>query len=327
MQEPGPRSVARVGDFARDGARIDVPGNAVASTPLISGKLIHEDLRHGLAVHGSDVVEERAFTVESSIHGGLSCVFFLRGTVDASVGGRPIPLGRDAGQRVRTALLMNADPASFVRRTPVRQRVEHLVVTASPEWLEADRDELWGTAAGRRYLHDPLRTDPWEPTARVASLVSEILAPREPPALRRLHAEARAVEIVAEALAHAISAAAPAPSSPQDRRRRLLDRARGCIESSSEEALSIGGIAREVGMSVSGLQQLFREELGCGVYTFIRLTRLDRAHRALADDLVSVAEASRIAGYASPANFATAFRRRYGTTPRQLRGPASRRAT
>jgi len=222
---------------------------------------------------------------------------------------------------------MNAEAAAFVRRTPVRQRVEHLVITVSPEWLETDREELWGTVAGRGYLRDPLKADPWQPSQRVATLASEILASREAPVLRRLHAEARAVEIVAEALAHAISGAAPAAASPRDRRRRLLDRARGCIESSPEDALSIGGIAREVGVSVSSLQQLFRDELGCGVYTFIRLTRLDRARRALADDLVSVADASRIAGYASPANFATAFRRRYGATPRQVRVSGSSRGT
>ncbi|WP_083918338.1 helix-turn-helix domain-containing protein [Mesorhizobium metallidurans] len=43
---------------------------------------------------------------------------------------------------------------------------------------------------------------------------------------------------------------------------------------------------------------------------------MERAFAALRSGEASVQRSSDIAGYASPANFATAFRRRFGLTPR-----------
>jgi AraC-like DNA-binding protein len=52
---------------------------------------------------------------------------------------------------------------------------------------------------------------------------------------------------------------------------------------------------------------------GRSVFEYIRL---ERAFAALRSGEASVQHASDLAGYASPANFATAFRRRFGLTPR-----------
>lgn len=51
-----------------------------------------------------------------------------------------------------------------------------------------------------------------------------------------------------------------------------------------------------------------------------RALRLDRAMRGFREDRTWVSEAARRTGYDHPANFATAFSRRYGLKPSEVRG-------
>lgn len=61
---------------------------------------------------------------------------------------------------------------------------------------------------------------------------------------------------------------------------------------------------------------------GTTVFDYLRRNRLLRARDALERDRCSIIAAAELAGYTSPANFATAYRRQFGMTPRQSRmGP------
>lgn len=77
-------------------------------------------------------------------------------------------------------------------------------------------------------------------------------------------------------------------------------------------------IARAAGVSASGLQRLFRVSENQSIFEYVRMLRLERAFAALSSGEVTVQEASAIAGYSSAANFSTAFRRQFGTTPRDI---------
>ncbi|WP_086998655.1 helix-turn-helix domain-containing protein [Rhizobium sullae] len=46
--------------------------------------------------------------------------------------------------------------------------------------------------------------------------------------------------------------------------------------------------------------------------------RLDNAHAAVTTGAMNIQEASALGGYNSPANFSTAFKRRFGITPRSV---------
>ena len=80
----------RVRDFLRhDGIVLDSPDDQLSmEDTLLKGVFLHKELRSGLTLHVSDVTEERAFTATSLIHEGLSCIFFLDGEVDLSIGDR-----------------------------------------------------------------------------------------------------------------------------------------------------------------------------------------------------------------------------------------------
>ncbi|MNW09377.1 DNA-binding transcriptional regulator GadX [compost metagenome] len=59
---------------------------------------------------------------------------------------------------------------------------------------------------------------------------------------------------------------------------------------------------------------------GTTVFDFVRESRLQRARQALERDGFSVAQAALVAGYNSAANFATAYRKRFGMPPKLARG-------
>ena len=67
------------------------------------------------------------------------------------------------------------------------------------------------------------------------------------------------------------------------------------------------------------LQRQFRAVFGTTVFDYLRECRLLRARRALEHDGVTVGQAAMVAGYTSAANFATAYRRRFGMPPKLAR--------
>ncbi|MES0879231.1 AraC family transcriptional regulator [Roseibium sp. SCP14] len=98
-----------------------------------------------------------------------------------------------------------------------------------------------------------------------------------------------------------------------------MERVRDFIMDNLHEDFHIEDIARQTGTSVRSLQRKFKDFYGETVFEFVRNARLERAREALLRDHISVSDASLVAGYASPAAFATAFRKRFGEVPRRMR--------
>src|SRR5690606_1481605 len=96
----------------------------------------------------------------------------------------------------------------------------------------------------------------------------------------------------------------------------LLRRAVDYIRSRQDSWPTVEEIARQAGTSASGLQRLFRAGLDTSVVDFVRNLRLDWAREELFAGR-TVQEAATVPGYASPANFSTAFKRRFGHSPRE----------
>ncbi len=314
----------RVRDFmARDGVVLDSPDDRLAAEDtLIEGRLLHQELRSGLFLHGGDVVEERMFTVTSHLKEGLSCIIFLDGQVDLDIGDRHFEFKGDPKSAMRGSAIMSVNSESFRRVSRGRQHVRHLVVSATPEWFDRDGlEEMQDTRLADRFLKDHLAHQAWTLTPRVIDLVQQVMAPSGlSPALHKLYLEGRAIEIVLETLAAVTQSGRKLSSGDGMARQDIvrLQRAKELIDSRPGGSLSVEVIARAAGISASGLQRLFRQAEGASVFEYIRDRRLERAFLALQAGEVTVQGASDIAGYTSPANFATAFRRRFGVTPRGI---------
>lgn len=322
--EPSNRSRRfQVRDFLRtEGVTVASPHDQLSpDDTLIYGNFLHAELRPGLVLHCSDVLEERAFTATSVLREGLSCIFFLDGNVDLQIGDRSYAFAGPRGA-VTGATIMNARPERFQRSSRRRQHLRHLVVSASPEWLDLDgMQNVHEPSRGREFLKDHLTDHRWELTPRAIELVQQVLAPSPlMPQLHNLYLEGRAVELVAESLAAAMRAdRAINDGTILTRPERIrLQRAIDIILANLEAPLSVDMIARKAGTSASGLQKLFHQAEGKSIFEYVRGERLARACDALKSGEATIKEASVLAGYTSPANFATAFRKRFGTTPRRV---------
>ncbi len=87
--------------------------------------------------------------------------------------------------------------------------------------------------------------------------------------------------------------------------------------------VTLADIAGECGLSLRYLHDLFRED-GRTAWEYLRCERLQRA-RHLLENLpdLRITDVSMSCGFSSPSQFATAFRRAYGISPRDTRLPHS----
>ncbi len=96
-------------------------------------------------------------------------------------------------------------------------------------------------------------------------------------------------------------------------RMRLID---DCLE--ADPGASIASLAGQCGISARHLARAFRTSTGRSLGDYIAGHRLAVARRLLASG-ASVKHTAFATGFAAPTNFATAFRRATGMTPRQYR--------
>ncbi len=99
---------------------------------------------------------------------------------------------------------------------------------------------------------------------------------------------------------------------------RLRDPVRTAVDyilDNLAQPLTVDALAAQVCLSPSAFSRVFRETTGSSPYQYVKVARLDRACRLLAEHSPSVAEVSQSVGYGSVSHFIKEFRSRFGTTP------------
>ncbi|ANR78846.1 AraC family transcriptional regulator [Kosakonia sacchari] len=111
----------------------------------------------------------------------------------------------------------------------------------------------------------------------------------------------------------------------QERRRPVqcgaqqrLENVRRLLEQHPEKEYTLAALAQLAAMSASSLRVKFRQAYGHSVFDYLRDCRLELARRYLAEGY-SVQQAAWMSGYQHATNFSTAFRRRYGMAPSEIR--------
>lgn len=77
-------------------------------------------------------------------------------------------------------------------------------------------------------------------------------------------------------------------------------------------------LARDAGISISALKSKFHAVMGQSVFAFLREQRLMRARKGLESEGWTVKQAAYYVGYQHPSNFSTAYRRKFGRSPRDV---------
>lgn len=296
--------------------RIDL--GLAPETPVLLGLCHGERLRPGLMVHCADVHDLHDLTIQSVEQGeSLNLALVLGGDVDVSFGSSRLHLNAGvAGRQPQAAFVPLSEPELFVRHSWRGKRERKVSIGISREWLATSCPE--GDAGYAALFERHLAVERWTPTPRAVALAEQLIRPSDdPPLLRKLHQESRAIELLAEALRQ-LANLPPQPVLQPRERRRAAD-VRDLLDGGEADDMSLEEIARQAGTNASSLQKQFRALCGMSVFEYLRRARLLRARLALEREGRPIVEAAGIAGYTSPANFATAYRRAFGITPSQSR--------
>lgn len=99
----------------------------------------------------------------------------------------------------------------------------------------------------------------------------------------------------------------------------MVERCCAFMEEHIASSISIRSLARKFNTNHNTLNEMFKREMGLPPLTWQRKLRMERAAHQLrlTDAPINIIAADH--GYEAPANFTTAFRRHFGTTPHQYR--------
>ncbi|WP_419799298.1 MAG: helix-turn-helix domain-containing protein [Terasakiella sp.] len=297
----------------------NVPEPSAQNHTILKGRINSRDCCSRLNVHATDSEEVRDYTAKAYLQPAVTFSIILKGRIEGMMGDTPFILEADSRP---TGYLWSMNTPMLWTRSIKKDMYVRKVNISLP------RDGLLGQLAGqkqddplnfyvRQLLTGPLQIHQWQPSKRAISLAEQIVQPVcRFPLLDQLYMESRALEIVSEALEsmvkqnHTVDVAACASKAQS---------IRDYIEEHLNEDLTLSHISCAIGMAVNSTQRMFKATFDMTVMDYIRERRLEIAKTAMVQDGLTIAQAAYLAGYNSPANFSTAFKRVYGISPSSLR--------
>lgn len=297
----------------------DLPLDSAA----LRGRYQMTRLRSGLTLHATDASDMHDLTTQLVHAEGVTISLFLDGMADVTLGDRRFLLGPAAtGGAIEGVMIARGEPDLFRRRGRQGMHVRKVNVSLPFDWLDGEGlEDIAGHGAVRALVRDHLSSARFRPSARLLALAEQVLRPPAHGALlTALHLESRVLEIAAEALG--LLGQDPPKSEPSGllpREQRRMWEVHDFLEARLDSDFTLEDVARAAGMSANRLQRLFRAAFGMTVFEYVRSRKLEGARQALQEEGLSVSEAAYRAGYTSSANFATAFRRAFGVSPKEMR--------
>jgi len=97
-----------------------------------------------------------------------------------------------------------------------------------------------------------------------------------------------------------------------------IKKAKTIIISNLAEAPSLNNLAKMVGLNVKALKEGFKTLYGKPVITYLFHYRMEEARKMLELGTFNVSEVAPLVGYSSSSHFITAFKRKYGVTPKHF---------
>jgi len=148
---------------------------------------------------------------------------------------------------------------------------------------------------------------------RIQAIAAEILSPALDGQAAKLLMSAQATEVLARGM-FALRRNTEL-SNPVDHKRVRLQATKEMMDADLRYPWSIAELARRAGASRRSFNLRFRAAYGVSAIDYLRTRRLEVAREALVYQNMTVTEAADLVGYTNPANFATAFRKHFGSVP------------
>ncbi|WP_078084726.1 AraC family transcriptional regulator [Microbulbifer mangrovi] len=321
-----PHQVIKVEDFRqRPGVELKLTDASISpQSILMQGHFHQRALGEGLVIRFGDSREECAYTATAKLEAGLYCIIFLRGDIEIHVANCRHRFNEPSVENTAKKMLAihSQSPQSMQRISRHPQQVRYLSIAASDRWLESrfsdgqrplgnDQLESLRFFSERLSRHKQLLV--WEIIRQLNTVTQSNPLLLESKVIELLASTTATTELSTPALANR-----PQLTGATTRELQCFQRARTMIQLNTSEPQSVAEIARAAGTSATGLQRLFRKLEGMSVMEYARRLRMDQALNALRAGDMNVQQASALAGFRSPANFATAFRKMFGVSPREV---------
>ena len=190
-----------------------------------------------------------------------------------------------------------------------------LALTTDLDWFNSFSESTLPQDSPLPFSHDDgdLSLQQWQPSKDLIRLSTQIILP--PPNGDPWQTSLYRMSAGLEILRRVLEEVGQDNSRPGD---AIAEQIRLFLLSQLENQNPLEALEAHMNLNRRSLQRHFKRRFGVTIADFLREARLQRAHKALSEDGVSIAMAAFMAGYTSPPNFATAFRRAYGVSPKLI---------
>ena len=296
-------------------------GHVSTNDPLLDGHIQSLQVHPNIALHAVEGCDLRTCTSSVPMQLGLHVVIVLEGAVDVAFGNAPLKLSAEhlgVPHHAQGAVVHVREPARFVRYWRTGKFERKLSLRVDSQFLQS----LVHTR-GYTHLEDVLaqhlQIRLWKPSARAVVLAEQIIRLTSEGAATLL-LQSRVLELVHEAVQPVAQTANNAVlPTLQLREHERMAKLKTLLDTQQDKGAPVCELASQMGLSASALQRHFRQIYGTSIDEYRRAQRLEHAHALLAQTGCSVQEVAHASGYTSAANFATAFKRRFGISPKLVR--------
>ncbi|MCG8491766.1 MAG: AraC family transcriptional regulator [Sneathiellales bacterium] len=285
---------------------------------ILRGHFSWNHFSTAIDLHSSDTVEVENHEVEAVLPPALTVCVLLEGKLECAFGDFETVL--DATEGPKAYIWAYGRPIQWRRKIQAGMRIRKVNISIEADWLRRQINKgMFVDQEIDCLFQNPFDIHQWTPSSKITTLTSQvILQGQSDTLLHSIRRESKSLEILGEAFEHfAKSEQEVIPDGKQ----RTLSRAelvRDFIERQDMTQLNLAHISKELGFSVSSMQSSFKQAYEMTIMDYVRERCLIKAYEALDKDQVSIAEAAFIAGYNSPANFSTAFKRHFGVSPSEI---------
>lgn len=158
-------------------------------------------------------------------------------------------------------------------------------------------------------------SEPLRLTNEQQQLAQSLRFPPVAPAAQRMWYHAKALEVASAMLYPASADEELFCQRHQRQNRERVRRVMAILAENIAEPPGLEEIGRRVGCSHYYLSRIFSQEMGCGIFQYLRGLRLERAAGLLREGKMNVTQVAMEVGYSSPSHFSTAFHEMFGCCP------------
>ncbi len=295
------------------------PASQDQNRTIMKGLVSATSYETNLSVHASDTIELCDYSTSAMLDPSLKICLVYNGCIEGTIGHLPYLLDATSGPTGYFWTL--AKRTSWSRTIQKNMRVSKVIITIPHSWLIPQlRRHTMDTDTIRTFIDGPTSIQKWTPSKRTMTLGRSILGRiKESDIVSKIRMESSALEILGEVI--------EAIQAPEKNALRLhsnienqakANQIRDLIEHNIDQELNLTRLAKDLGMGINSLQRTFKSAYGMTVMDYIRERRLVAAKDAMEREGLTITQAAYRAGYSSPANFSTAFKRVFGITPSEL---------